>query len=303
MREETISEMRCMGIILSLGTIAAGASAQHAIVMGDDEGVALPSVLFDRGSYELNERVDQFLMPITAEELTELRASGIDPSWISERFDLPTFDPTLRRVTQDDHPLYVESWATHHSNSKPVMKLDRAFSFKVGRTTALRDGNIAGSKGGFGNGGSDHVASIAQSEGEYDLYDLSVQWDAVDTGDVALSFLSGVKAIDANIGKRVEDASGSTSIDSQHRAILMPMVGSGVRWNLSDDLSISGSALTHPIESGEALIDFNAATDLRITRNVDFTAGYRIIRSTFDVGSVTTELTQEGLFARLQIRF
>ena len=61
--------------------------------------------------------------------------------------------------------------------------------------------------------------------------------------------------------------------------------------------------MSHPIESGDALFDFNAATSLRITRNIGLVAGYRIIRSTFDVGNVSTELTQEGLFARLQISF
>lgn len=295
--------MRCMGIILTLGSIAAGAAAQQAVDVRDQQSAYMASMFFDRDTFEVDDRIDAFLVPISAEELTELRAAGIDPSWISERFEIPTFEPTLRRVTQDDHPVTIEAWATHHSDDRPVMSFNDSLSFKVGRTTALRDGNIAGSQGGFGNPGEGHVASITQSEGEYDLYDLSVEWDAVKTGDLALSVLSGLKAIDANIGKRVKDSSGLTSIDSEHRAILMPMVGSGVRWQLNDDLSISGSALTHPIESGDALIDFNAATDLRITRNVDFTAGYRIIRSNFDVGTVNTELTQEGLFARLQIRF
>ncbi|MFG0314464.1 MAG: hypothetical protein ACF8LL_09800 [Phycisphaerales bacterium] len=292
-----------MGIILTLGTFAVGAAAQQAVDVRDAQSDYMASMFFDRDTFEIDDRIDAYLVPISAEELTELRAAGIDPSWISERFEIPTFEPTLRRVTQDDHPVTIEAWATHHSDDRPVMSLNDSLSFKVGRTTALRDGNIAGSQGGFGNPGEGHVASIAQSEGEYDLYDLSVEWDAVNTGDLALSVLSGLKAIDANIGKRVKDSSGLTSIDSEHRAILMPMVGSGVRWKLNDDLSISGSALTHPIESGDALIDFNAATDLRITRNVDFTAGYRIIRSNFDVGTVNTELTQEGLFARLQIRF
>lgn len=295
--------MRCMFAILGMMTLTSAAGAQQAVVSLEDETAWYPSMVLDAGS-EFQRTLDyDRLVPISAEELTELRASGIDPSWISSRFELPSFDPTIRRVTQDDHPLYVETWSTHHSDDKPVLRIDDSLSFKVGRTTALRDGNIAGSAGGFGSFGDEHVASVTQSEGEYDLYDLSLSWYALKTDEVSFSFLSGVKAIDANIAKRVKNASGSTSIDSEHRAVLMPMVGSGVRWNVSEDFAITGSALTHPIESGDALIDFNAATDLRITRNVDFTAGYRIIRSNFDVGTVSTELTQEGLFARLQIRF
>lgn len=295
--------MHRRSVILGTMLIASPALAQQSIVSLEDDTAWFPSMVFDRGASYNNDLMNNRLIPISAEELTELRASGIDPSWINSRFELPSFDPTLRRITQDDHPLFTESWVTHHSDRAPVMDLNDSLHFKVGRTTALRDGNIAGSAGGLGSAGENHVASVAQSEGEYDLYDLSLAWDALKTNDVSFSFLSGVKAIDANIAKRIKDASGSTSIDSERRAVLVPMVGSGVRWELSEDLSISGSALTHPIESGDALIDFNAATDLRITRNVDFTAGYRIIRSNFDVGRVSTELTQEGLFARLQIRF
>jgi hypothetical protein len=289
--------------ILWMMAVSGSASAQQAVVSLEDDRAWYPAMVLDAGTDFQRTYNYERLVPISDEELTELRASGIDPSWINTRFALPSFDPTIRRVTQEDHPIYVETWATHHSDDKPVLRIDDSLSFKVGRTTALRDGNIAGSAGGFGKSGDDHVASVTQSEGEYDLYDLSLSWYALKTDEVSLSFLSGVKAIDANIGKRVQDASGSTRIDSEYRAVLMPMVGSGVRWNVSEDFAITGSALTHPIESGDALIDFNAATDLRITRNVDFTAGYRIIRSSFDVGSVSTELTQEGLFARLQIRF
>lgn len=290
--------------ILGMTALAGPALAQQSITDTiDDDALWVPSMMLADGSYFKDTFSRDRLVPISAEQLTEFRSSGVDPSWIDARFELPSFEPTLRRVTQSDHPVYVESWATHHSSDTPVLRLDDSLSFNVGRTTALRDGNIAGSAGGLGNSGNDHVASVTQSEGEYDLYDLSLAWNALKTDDVSFSFLSGLKAIDANIAKRVKGAGGSTSIDSEHRAVLMPMVGSGVRWNVSEDFAITGSALTHPIESGDALIDFNAATDLRITRNVDFTAGYRIIRSNFDVGSVNTELTQEGLFARLQIRF
>jgi hypothetical protein len=276
------------------------ALSQQSVVVSDYDGTPLPSMLLSRDAFQYEDQTTPLLRTLSAEEWTELRASGIDPSWISQSYALPSFDPNLHRATQEDHPIYVESWATHNSNGRGL-RLDDDLRFKVGRTTDLSDGNISGSQGALG--GDDQVASITQSEGEYDLYDLSLEWDAIRTGDVEFSVLSGLKAIEANIAKRVKYASGDTQIDSEHRVTLMPMVGSGVRWQISDDLSISGSAITHPIESGDALIDFNAATDLRISRNVGFVAGYRIIRSSFGVGNVDAELTQEGLFARLQISF
>lgn len=286
-----------------VATLASGTMAQQAIRFMDDHGSEIPFKLLERPAAKATEpEPPAQLDPMTIAELSELRAAGVDPSWIVRRFEIPGFDPTMRRFTQNDHPLAVESWATHYTDGRGFA-LNDSLRFSVGRTTALRDGDIAGSQGALGdNSGTDHLASVTQSEGEYDIYDFSLEWDAMSAGPLTLSLLSGFKAIEANIGKRVSTGEGM-EIDSEHRVTAMPMVGSGLRWKISDDLSFSGAALTLPIDSGDTLIDFNASTDLRISRNVAFVAGYRIIRSTFDVGDISTELHQEGLFARLEIKF
>lgn len=296
--------MQRVRVILSLASIVVGAQharAQQALDPSDEYSVPLPSMLLDLGEIEseINRRDPSF--SLSPEDISALRASGIDPSWIAARSDIPEFSPTLRRTTQGEDPLFVEAWASHHSDRRGLALSD-SLRFKVGRTTDLSDGNIAGSNGALGNDGND-VASITQSEGEYDIYDLSLQWDAVQTGGMKLSLLSGFKAIEADIAKRVRDSSGNTSIDTAHRVAALPMIGSGVSWQITEDFAIRGSALTHPIETGDTLIDFNAATDLRITRNIGFVAGYRVIRSTFEVGGIDAEVNQEGLFARLQISF
>lgn len=305
MARRQFPQMQPVCVIMTLGTLAwnvTPAIAQQAVDLSGDRERMFSLLLLDQSTPETELKNDSLLGTISAEELTALRASGVDPSWVTQSFAIPEFNPNQGRVLQGDSPVYVDSWVNHHSDGRGLA-LSESLRFKVGRTTDLSDGNISGSAGGFGESGDDHVASISQSEGEYDLYDLSLQWDAVEAGPVKLSLLSGLKAIEANIAKRVKDSSGNTSIDSEHRVTALPMVGSGVSWQISEDFSIHGSALTQPIESGDALIDFNAATDLRITRNIGFVAGYRIIRSTFDVGDLSTELTQEGLFARLQISF
>lgn len=289
-----------LAVIPLLACPAQGQGAVEPVDPARDGEYVIPDLLLDRTPLERFES-SPTVTPITIDELSSLRAAGADPSWIAQRYDLPSFDPNLRRLTQGDDPLLVESWATHNTSGRGV-ELASALRFSVGRTTELRDGNISGSQGGIGGGGDDHVASYAQSEGEYDIYDLSLEWDAISAGPVTLSVLSGIKAIEANIGKRVSKAEG-TVIESAHRVTAMPMVGSGIRWRINEALSFSGAAITHPIESGDALIDFNASTDLRISQNVGFVAGYRIIRSSFDVDSIETEVEQEGLFARLEIKF
>jgi hypothetical protein len=243
---------------------------------------------------------------ISLAQLSAMRTAGIDPSWIAKRFEIPVFDPGfdpgVRRYTQGDSVVSVESWATHYTDQRGV-SLNDSLRFSVGRTTELSDGNISGSDGTLNNDSDrDHVSSLTQSEGEYDIYDLSLEWEAMSAGPVTLSVLSGLKAIEANIGKRVTK-DGDTTIDTVNRFTAMPMIGSGVRWKINDELSFSGAALTLPIDTGDALVDFNASTDLKISTNVGLSAGYRIIRSSFAVGSVDTEVNQEGLFARLKISF
>ena len=295
---------------LSMTTLCSLVHAQQAISIDDD--FVLTDIIFDTQPVE-RRRGAGTLEPITHQQLGELRSHGIDPSWIasssSSDFELPRFDPRTQhdqRLTQNDHPIYIESWVTRHQSDRGV-RLNDSLSFSVGRTTELRDGNISGSAGTLkGNGQDDNsgerISSLTQDEGEYDVYDLSLEWDAINAGPVTISVLSGLKAIEANIGKRVT-VNGDTRMDTTHRFAALPMVGSGVRWEISDALSFSSAALTHPIETGDALIDFNASTDLRISNNIDFSAGYRIIRSSFEVGSIDTDVHQEGLFARIQIDF
>lgn len=280
--------------------MCSSAHAQQAMTLEDD--FVLPTILLEQPRDQVNRTYPE-LEQITLRQLSELRIAGIDPSWISDRISIPSFDPQFyHRATQGDHLLMVESWATHYSN-KQGMQLNDTVRFSVGRTTELRDGNISGSEGSLDSGsGNEHIASLTQSEGEYDVYDLSLEWDAISAGPVTLSVLSGLKAIEANIGKRVTKG-GDTTIETVHRVTALPMIGSGLRWKINDSLSFSGAALTHPIDTGDALIDFNASTDLRISSNVKFSAGYRILRSSFEVGSIDTDINQEGLFARLQISF
>ncbi len=174
--------------------------------------------------------------------------------------------------------------------------------FTVGRNTTLNDGNIAGSDGSL-PGQGDSVASMTQREGEYNFYDMMVEWQAATSGPVEFSLTSGVTAIEANVSKQVNSGGTSTIHDVSHRVIAVPTIGSAVTWNISQDWSLTGKASTQSINIGSSLVGFNAQTDWRISDRVGLSAGYQILRSEFDLGAVTSDLNQEGLFARLQIRF
>lgn len=290
------------GILSNISTANAQSTAVE--MMDLDGDYILSDIIFDTHIDDRTSRQPyrSTLDPISLDQLSQLRSAGIDPSWIMDRFELPGFEPSDIRLTQGDHPLSVEAWANHHTKGSGAYLSD-SLSFSVGRTTALRDGNIAGSKGTLNQSTQgDHLPSFAQSEGEYDLFDLSLKWEAIEAGPISLSMISGLKAIEANIGKRITK-DGDTSIETVHRFTAIPMIGSSIRWEINRDFSFSSAALTQPIEAGDTLFDFNASTDLRISPNVDFSAGYRVIRSSFEVGSINTEVVQKGFFARLQISF
>jgi len=295
-----------VGTLLAL-TCAPSAAQQMTDFDGDyvlvepTQSPSLQSLRINR-SYPMSE-------PISDEQLDNLLASltnnWFDPYSPTSGFQLNTLEDTMLKLDEPGLDLVIDSidvWMNNATTNAGINQ-SNSLNFSVDRNTELRDGNISGSERMLdSNPIRDHVASIAQNEGEYDIYDLSLEWQALRAGPVTVSMLSGMRAIEANIGKRVT-ANGSTSFETVNRFTAVPMVGSGLRWQINDAFSFSSSALTHPIETGDALLDINASTDLRISTNIGFSAGYRMTKSSFSVGSVDTEYDQEGLFARLKISF
>ena len=94
-----------------------------------------------------------------------------------------------------------------------------------------------------------------------------------------------------------------TTLFRSHRVIAVPTIGSSVRWNITRDWSFTGQATAQTLNVGSSLMGFNAQTDWRISDRVGLVAGYQLLKSEFDLGVVTTDLSQEGLFARLSIQF
>ncbi len=285
----------------SLMILCSSAHAQQMNMDLDDDFV-LPSPALNH-PISILEKARPLLDHFSLSELNEFRVAGFDPSWIRDRFVPPSIDPQFyRRTAQNISPLMVESWAAHYTDTQG-MQINDSVRFSVGRTTELRDGNISGNAGMINTApDNEHISSLTQSEGEYDIYDLALEWEAINAGPVTLSVLSGLKAIEANIGKRVTKGN-DTTIERVNRVAAVPMIGSGLRWKISESFSFSGAALTHPTQAGNALIDFNASTDLRLSTNVMFSAGYRMLRSSFEIGAVETDIDQKGLFARIEISF
>ena len=185
---------------------------------------------------------------------------------------------------------------------------DTTVRLNAGRTTVLSDGGIGGS-GAFVDEQTqrERIKSYAQGDAEFDHYDLSLEWAALRNGPVTFLFSGGVRAINATAGRRYDQtvAPGvtATTYEEGRAMVPVPVVGTGVRLHLADGFFLSGGAATHTIPDGATLLDFTAQTGLELNPNVGIYAGYQMIQSSVEVNSINAELDQEGVFARLRIRF
>lgn len=173
----------------------------------------------------------------------------------------------------------------------------------VGRDTVLRDGGIGGERGPTG---SETLAGYAEPNGEFELYDISVRLGELKRKDVGLSLLAGFRAIRAEVGQVSvsQDRLGNTTTTyrGEQGVVAVPVVGTGVFWNPSDEVQFRGGASTHTI-SDATFFDLRAEAEIKLRYNVGLTAGYEYVHSVLQVRDVNATLNEAGLFARIQIKF
>ena len=232
-------------------------------------------------------------------QLAQLRAQGADTNLIQSSPTTPTFNPLSPDIVA---PIDDDSIQYLYESTNAIRSSDEGVIFSFDRNTMLNDGNIAGNTGSL-PGSDGTISTMTQREGEYNFYEMQMEWKAASTGAVDFSLTSGVTAIEANVSKQVNAGGTTDMISATHKVIAVPTIGSEVKWNISRDWTLTGTATTQSLNMGSSLVGFNAQTDWRISDRVGLSAGYQIIRSKFDLGAVTTDLNQEGLFARLSIKF
>lgn len=238
--------------------------------------------------------------------------SPLEESLLSARRTCMPGPETVERVaslslTFDDSGVLALRSALDGAAADPEGRV----GFRLGRTTVLSDGGIgdADPEAAFPDEATrrERMHSYAHDDAEFDLYDLSLAWPAMSRGAVTLSLIGGLRAISAQAGAwdRGDDGSGGTvtTYEDHSAMVAVPVVGTAVRVDLGGGLHLGGEASTHTLDDGATLLDLSAHTGVRVSPNLGFFAGYQVIRSGVDVGPGEAELDQEGLFARLQIRF
>lgn len=208
------------------------------------------------------------------------------------RMELPAFGGAGELDVREDARMFDE---------RP--DLLRSLGLHVERSTALRDGGIDSSRGALE---ADPLAGYAEPHGEFDLYDISMNVGQFGDRDLGLSLLTGFRAIRAEVGQVSvsQDRAGNTTT-TYHEGqgvVAVPVIGTGVHWSPTDEIRLRGNASTHTI-SNATFFDLRAEAEIRLAYNVGLTAGYEYVRSAMEVRNVEAELSEAGLFARLQIKF
>lgn len=230
--------------------------------------------------------------------LSLMRADGVEIAWIEGVVRMPVFDETavLPDVIRFEAPRIDPETGMGQGVGDTVR-------FELDRSTSLRDGGISGSASELsGEDGLMRLSSLAEGEGEYDIYDLELAWDALSPGPVTVSLTGGLKAIEARIGQVVQEGGVSTFRDARGIAAI-PVVGGSIAWRVNDRMTLSGSASTQAMDGQGTVTDMSAETSLRLSPNIGFSAGYQFIQGSMEVQSLRTDLDREGVFARIQIRF
>jgi hypothetical protein len=174
----------------------------------------------------------------------------------------------------------------------------------VGRSTALRDGGIDGARSSLGG---EQLAGYAEPGGEFDLYDISMRVGSIGTRRMGVEFITGFRAVEARVGRshseRTDAGDMQTTLDLARGVVTIPIIGTGVHWQPSERVRLSGSASTHTMHDSATFYDLTAEAEIQLRPNVGFVAGYQYVRSAMEVRAVPAELDEEGLYARIQIRF
>lgn len=208
-----------------------------------------------------------------------------------------------------------DAQSSEESPSPPSPTTSASTTFRMTerfQTISLR---TADSDGGFSLGAMDRASlslpkdvrllSEVDSQGQVDLYDVSLMWDAYEPGPVTFSIIGGVRALAVNPRTAYgvsagEDGLGST--ESQ-RLIPMPVVGGAVRWAIDDNLYLMGSSAGQALGDSGSFYDLTAEAGYSLGANAGIAAGYRYRRAEAAIEAFDAQFREDGIYARFELRF
>lgn len=139
-------------------------------------------------------------------------------------------------------------------------------------------------------------------DGLVHMLDASVSWVVDPTDAVQVSFEGGLRTLARSNQASARSINLSpTFLDGG--LITQPVMGAAVRWALNDWAYIEGSATSNFVDVAGSFLDLTAQASVNLTTHTALIAGYRYLDASFDSAESSATLSQDALFAMIQIRY
>ncbi len=139
-------------------------------------------------------------------------------------------------------------------------------------------------------------------DGLVHMLDASVSWVVDPSKDVQFSLEGGLRTL-ARSNQASAQGSDNSSMDLDDSLVTQPVMGAAVRWSLNDWAYIEGSATSNLMDVAGSFLDLTAQAGVSLTSHTALIAGYRFLDASFDSSGDSATLSQDAIFAMLQIRY
>ena len=139
-------------------------------------------------------------------------------------------------------------------------------------------------------------------DGLVHMLDASVNWVVDPIDDIQFSFEGGLRTLARSSQTSAQGADLSPT-DLEGSLVTQPVMGAAVRWSLNDWAYIEGSATGNVMDVAGSFLDLTAQAGVSLTAHTALIAGYRYLDASFDSSGDSATLSQDALFAMLQIRY
>lgn len=153
-----------------------------------------------------------------------------------------------------------------------------------------------------------HYTGLVSSKARFDIAEVGVNFDIARPGPVTISIGTGSRLFffDGSVtGTATDPRTGITAARSTGEKAVAPIpgLGLGLRWDITDQLYIRGTG--EGIYLGNYGDYFDAAAEIGFdfTPNIGVFGGYRWMHAQADVSDVNFDVTIQGPYAGVEVRF
>jgi hypothetical protein len=144
--------------------------------------------------------------------------------------------------------------------------------------------------------------SVDGAQGQVHMLDAGLNWNIDPVDAVRVSFEGGVRTL-AQSDQAAANGADISPADLDGNFVTQPVMGAAVRWSLTNWAYIEGSATGNLMDVAGTYLDLTAQAGVNFTPRTGLVAGYRFLDASFNTSGDRSTLSQDAVFAGLQIRY